>query len=876
MTAYGQCNLYLTQTHSLKELPIYNLFVNLYLHEGREFIAPYDGKVQINHIPVDGNHLTFVCTKSIGINIIISGVEVVIVNSHINNNQSMSYKAGEVFAKVVTQKKMKKQSQKKLKAKNKTKNTNEDIMYYTKCSVQISTVIKSSSSSSSSKNNDDNDNNNNDDDNNDDDNNDDDDEICGSRNSTDKSSNSNNNSSSIDYDEVEFNPPRYCTYSMLNYWKVISPSPYELLFGSNVIIPQYHKNHNDIDDDKSNENGDNYKVDEYDKQTSYIIDTANKDNMKSSSSSTTINTSPIVFFSLDSSTVDIIHNSNKLITTTTSASTITSSTIDVDDDSLQKRYDYVAKVQEHYFKKPPQMIRGWKEFMYDNHGRAYLDMVNNVTVVGHSHSTIAKVAYKQLQLLNTNSRFNYNAIGIFAKKILDTLPLYCSSSLDCVIFVNSGSEATDLALRIARTVVSERRKKASRDTICLEGAYHGVTTASDEVSTTLNDNPLSRESRPSWIHLVPMPNRFRGRHLQASKRNIDSSMVDVNNGIVSGNSNSYILNTKHVNNNDDGYVHTDSLSVGDNINDSDYDKSVFVDVDDSPDIVNNNNNNNDDDDINSGNKSINVINNVDYDSDEYMVEYYASYVENLIEKLILQDKKPVAFIAEPLSGNAGGVEIPQGYLLRVFNAIHKIGGLYLSDEVQVGYGRLGNVFWGFEEHNIIPDIITMAKAAGNGYPIGYIITNKEIINQFNILEGSFFSSSGGSPCSCIIGHTVLQIINDEQLQHNANIVGNYLHDKLIALSKEFNHIIGYIHGHGLYQGIELIKNRKNNDNTDFNGKEPATKEAYAICERLLELGVICHNTGDYSNVLKIKPPLVFTKESADFFVEALTIALQGW
>lgn len=234
---------------------------------------------------------------------------------------------------------------------------------------------------------------------------------------------------------------------------------------------------------------------------------------------------------------------------------------------------------------------------------------------------------------------------------------------------------------------------------------------------------------------------------------------------------------------------------------------------------------------------------------------------------------PAVFIAEPLSGNAGGVEIPAGYLQEVYEMVRASGGLCISDEVQVGYGRLGTHFWGFQEHGVIPDIITMAKAAGNGQPLGFVITSDAIVEEFRASQGSFFSSAGGGPVSCAIGSAVLDIISQEDLQKNAKEVGAYLHGKLLELQSKHPRIVGHIHGHGLYQGVELVRQ---GDRTDGAVPEPATAEAYAVCERLLELGVINHNTGDYSNVLKVKPPLYFSKEDADFFVGALDIALQGW
>jgi len=256
---------------------------------------------------------------------------------------------------------------------------------------------------------------------------------------------------------------------------------------------------------------------------------------------------------------------------------------------------------------------------------------------------------------------------------------------------------------------------------------------------------------------------------------------------------------------------------------------------------------------------------------------YAHYVEEKVDALVAANTPPSVFICEPLSGNAGGVEIPKGYLKRVYEKIRAAGGLCICDEVQVGYGRLGDNFWGFMEHDVVPDIITMAKAAGNGHPFGFVVTSSQIAEEFGA-DGSFFSSAGGGPVSCRVGLAVLQTLKKEELQENARVTGAYLNSRLKELAAKHPHIIGCIHGHGFYQGIELVRNTngKEREGSTDAAPEPATAEAYAICERLLELGVVCHNTGDYSNVLKVKPPMCFSKEDADFVYEALDISLQGW
>lgn len=420
---------------------------------------------------------------------------------------------------------------------------------------------------------------------------------------------------------------------------------------------------------------------------------------------------------------------------------------------MARRNRVLAGVQQHYYTDPPQIERGWRQHLIDTSGRAYLDMVNNVAVLGHSHPAVTAAADRQFGLLNTNSRFSYAGIVSYAERIVELLP----DPLDTVLFVNSGSEAVDLALRIVRNFTGRTA------TICLSGGYHGWSTATDEISTALNDNPNAAATRPPWVHPAPMPNLYRGEHR-------------------------------------------------------------------GPDAA----------------------------------ARYADAIRDIVAGL---PDGPAAFVAEPLSGNAGGVELPAGYLPQVYETVRGAGGLVISDEVQIGYGRTGSHFWGFQLHGVVPDVITMAKAAGNGHPIGFVVTRREIADRF-AAQGSFFSSVGGGPVSSAIGVAVLDTIRDEDLQGNAARVGAHLSTRLAALAEK-HPMIGYVHGRGLYQGIELVR--------DPETREPATAEAAAICERLRELGVIEQPTGDFSNVLKVKPPLCITQQSANFFVDRLDEVLStGW
>ncbi len=232
------------------------------------------------------------------------------------------------------------------------------------------------------------------------------------------------------------------------------------------------------------------------------------------------------------------------------------------------------------------------------------------------------------------------------------------------------------------------------------------------------------------------------------------------------------------------------------------------------------------------------------------------------------DGRPVAgFICESVLGNAGGVMLPAGYLASVYERVRAAGGLCVADEVQVGFGRMGSSFWGFEQSGVMPDLITIAKPMGNGFPIGGVITTKKIADAL-ATQGQFFASTGGNPVSCRVGLAVLDAMRDEGLQENARVIGDRLKAGFADLATR-HEMIGPIHGEGLYLGVELVRDRET--------LEPAKQEAAAICERLKELGVVVLTTSERSNVLKVKPPLTLSAESADFVVAQLDRVLtQGW
>lgn len=218
-------------------------------------------------------------------------------------------------------------------------------------------------------------------------------------------------------------------------------------------------------------------------------------------------------------------------------------------------------------------------------------------------------------------------------------------------------------------------------------------------------------------------------------------------------------------------------------------------------------------------------------------------------------------------GNAGGILMPEGYLADAYRRVRDAGGMCIADEVQLGFGRLGESFWGFELSGVTPDVVTVAKAMGNGYPIGAVITSKRVADALAD-QGQFFSSAGGNPLSCQVGLAVLDAIESEGLQQNAYKLGRHFAAGIERLA-ERHEIIGALHGTGLYRGIELVRDRET--------LEPATAEARAISERLKDLGVIMQPTSERSNVLKVKPPLCISETTIDFVLRQIDTTLtNGW
>jgi 4-aminobutyrate aminotransferase-like enzyme/Ser/Thr protein kinase RdoA (MazF antagonist) len=416
---------------------------------------------------------------------------------------------------------------------------------------------------------------------------------------------------------------------------------------------------------------------------------------------------------------------------------------------LDYRQQHLGKNLSVSYQKPLTMLRGWRQYLYDDTGRRYLDTVNNVAHVGHEHPRVVHAGQRQMAVLNTNTRYLHDHIVRFTETLLQTFP----PALNVAFLVNSGSEANELALRLAKNFTGQK------DMIVVDHGYHGNTQGCVDISPYKFDGPGGK-GRPSHVHVTPMPDAFRGQ---------------------------YRGNT---------------LETG---------------------------------------------------------QKYAALVAKAIENIQNADRSPAAFICESVISCGGQVTLPPGFLAASVQHLRAADALYIADEVQTGCGRQGQHFWAFEEHGVIPDIVTIGKPIGNGHPLGVVVTTQAIADAFaNGME--YFNTFGGNPVSCAIGLEVLRVIHDEGLQQNARDTGQYLREQLHELSRKFP-IICDVRGQGLFLGFELVKNPET--------LEPAADQATYLANRMRELGVLMSTDGPFHNVLKIKPPMVFGKKDSDFFVEML-------
>lgn len=406
-----------------------------------------------------------------------------------------------------------------------------------------------------------------------------------------------------------------------------------------------------------------------------------------------------------------------------------------------------------HYRRPLHIVRGFGQYLYDAQGRPYLDCVNNVCHVGHSHPRVVAALAQQAATLNTNTRYLHENILRLAERLSATLP----EPLRVWFFVNSGSEANDLALRLAWAYTGQR------DVLVLEGAYHGNLSSLIAISPYKFDGP-GGQGAPEWVHKLPMPCAYRGT-----------------------------------------YRH-------------------------EPDPA----------------------------------RAYGEHARRVIAAVQAQGHGIAAFIAEALMGTGGQVVFPPETLREIYQAVHEAGGVCIADEVQIGFGRVGEAFWGFQTQGVVPEIVTFGKPMGNGHPLAAVVTTPEIAQAF-ATGMEYFNTFGGNPVSCAVGLAVLDVLEAEGLQEHVREVGAALKGWLREIADRYP-LIGDVRGLGLFLGVELVRDRET--------LEPAAEEAAALVEYAKDRGVLLGVDGPLHNVLKIKPPLPFTHADAERLVEVMEEGLR--
>jgi len=386
--------------------------------------------------------------------------------------------------------------------------------------------------------------------------------------------------------------------------------------------------------------------------------------------------------------------------------------------ALEQRRQFLGPSFSTHYANPIVVRRGKGAVLFDDRNQGFIDLVNNPAGVGHSHPLPVRAAAAQLARLNTNTRYIYPELADYARQLAKTLP----DGLHVCYFVNSGSEANDLALRMARAYTKQD------DVVVVDGAYHGHTAEIVKISP-YKYNGKGGFPEPATTHTVPIPCMYRGKH-----RN------DANAGAA-----------------------------------------------------------------------------------------YAAYAREAVDRIKQQGRKPAAWFCEGMLSTAGYVPLPEGYLADVYASIRAAGGVCVSDEVQSGFGRAGSgKMWGFELQGVVPDIVTMGKPMGNGFPLAAVVTRSEIAQAFaNGME--YFNTFGGGPVAMKVGAAVLEAIRVDGILAHVHVVGTYMQEQLRELEAK-HRVVGHVRGAGLFIGVELVR--------DSASREPAPEVADWIVEGARARGVL--------------------------------------
>jgi 4-aminobutyrate aminotransferase-like enzyme len=399
-----------------------------------------------------------------------------------------------------------------------------------------------------------------------------------------------------------------------------------------------------------------------------------------------------------------------------------------------------------FYRDPVHLVRGSGTHVWDADGRRYLDVYNNVVSVGHAHPRVVQAIAAQAATLNTHTRYLHGAILNYADDILATLP----PELSQIMFMCTGSEANDLAVRVAQQATGSRGIVVTRE------AYHGNTALTSEVSPALG----SGQRVGDWVRLVEPPDTFRADPETA--------------GVV-----------------------------------------------------------------------------------------FAASIREAIDSLRESGHGFAGLLFDSMFSSDGVLPGEPGMLVEAVRVVHAAGGVVIADEVQPGFGRTGETFWGFARHGIVPDVVTMGKPMGNGHPISGLAARAEVLAPFATAV-PYFNTFGGNPVSIAAAQATLSVLREEELQARALRVGAGLRAALADLADR-HPLIGDVRGAGLFTGLELI--------SDPTTKSPASEVALAVVDELRDAGVLTSVTGAAGNILKLRPPLAFGDDDAAVLVESIDLVL---
>ncbi|MDX1459436.1 MAG: aminotransferase class III-fold pyridoxal phosphate-dependent enzyme [Xanthomonadales bacterium] len=416
---------------------------------------------------------------------------------------------------------------------------------------------------------------------------------------------------------------------------------------------------------------------------------------------------------------------------------------------LDRRRAVLGESYRLFYDSPIELVRGEGTWLFDTDGRRYLDVYNNVPIVGHGHPRVVKAVSRQMQALNTHSRYLHEGIVRYAETLLARMP----PSIDRMVYACSGTEAVELALRMATAFTG------AEGLICTAHAYHGNS------RTVARISPETAGSEPGdSVEMIRLPDPIDGAHVSGS----------------------------------------DARAQG------------------------------------------------------------AGQVRAAIERLAARGTRPAALIVDTIFSSEGIDLAPPGWLSGAVDAAANEGALFIADEVQAGFGRLGEHFWGFERHQVLPDIVTLGKPMGNGYPVSAVVLRHEISQTF-ARRASYFNTFGGSPVAAAAAQSVLEVLDDEQLPERAGRVGSLLRSGLRDLESRWP-CMAQVRGAGQFTGVEI--------QGPSGDRKAGASLAGALLNELARNGTLAGRTGPDNNVIKLRPPLAFDEAHVDMVLNRLEDALK--